>query len=260
MEHKKNKNKIASIIILSFGLLISFIIILGANATNAQNKINNVDTNQINMGYFFATTTNNLITDSSNQTNQLINDYIGYLFNHNPQKIITKDANGNINVDISPTYSNYLTQKYLYQPLDYLKFTSNDIKTDPDISKNNQLKYIKSIITITQNAAVSMPTTRDAFSNLIENNDPSLIQKAINIISQEIDQTKNLSVPVNWSQFHIDLLNNWEHLIAIYTAVINKDSDPLKAVNALNDLEQRNIDRALDLATILVNQYNKLTK
>jgi len=61
----------------------------------------------------------------------------------------------------------------------------------------------------------------------------------VGIAENQIDDLLALKVPSQLSAWHLQNLNLWEKKLVVYKAILNLDTDPLKASLAIQQIQHR---------------------
>ena len=102
-------------------------------------------------------------------------------------------------------------------------------------------------------------TAITALQKFLEENNPDLLNYLIKAIPSHIDDLLILEVPSLWASAHLQMLNIWQEKLAIYQAVVDMQSDPLKTYVALQQFTDV-VQKDLDLQIILIQKYEELTQ
>lgn len=144
----------------------------------------------------------------------------------------------------------------LDQTLPSKTFASSDVVVESDNSTSSDLAYLQAFSALSaENFSHFKYSLTDVINQFISNNDPTLINQYISVINNEISGLLTIPVPSNLASWHLANLNLWEEKLTVFTAILNIQSDPLKAYIGLND-----IDGLVGQTQILQNEINAKLK
>lgn len=137
-------------------------------------------------------------------------------------------------------------------------FTKKDIIVSSDNSTENQLSYLGSIgKTTNDNFGDFDKLITEMVNEWLVTQDPASFEKYVEIAVKQMDSLLSLRVPSRWQSIHLENLNLWQEKRIAYTALINAQEDPLRALIALKvaaDLA----NKTLVLQNILEERFYEL--
>lgn len=152
-------------------------------------------------------------------------------------------------------------QESIAKGLDVPWLTSEDIITSNDNSETSQIAYTELVDDALYKNFKEFEgeTAITALQKFLEENNPDLLNYLIKAIPSHIDDLLTLRVPSLWASAHLQMLNIWQEKLAIYQAVVDMQSDQLKAYIALQQFTGV-VQKDLDLQIILIQKYEELTQ
>ena len=243
-EKSARTRKIVSLVILSCGIVLALLLVVGATVTPQKPIVSLVDaTNQGQSsqtngseGFFnldpLGTSTS--ATLNENLTSELAQNYVKSISDLNAHS--PSSATGTFNMPAPGTINNALTQA-LSSGLQIPEFTEADIKIGSDNSTSSRIAYIQTLATISQKnfSGFSTPISfiLEDFAN---NNDTTDLIKYVAIIKNQIHDLLAIQTPPQLESWHIQNLNLWEKKLIVFSALLNSNSDPLKAALAIREV------------------------
>ncbi|MEK7629959.1 MAG: hypothetical protein AAB432_01065 [Patescibacteria group bacterium] len=190
---------------------------------------------------------------SNNFTDLLAQTYAAKIFNENPNA----QTEGGIKKSSLDSLGDLLNGNFS-KKIDYSVYSEKDIRISTDASKEFKIIYIKTVVSILQNHIVAFgETVPAAFSDFLVKKNPAPLNRIIENIPSLISDLLALQIPPNFSSIHLELLNAWQKKLVYYQAIVNFQTDPLKAYLVLNELKNMSETDA-NLYSFLSEQYQSL--
>lgn len=145
--------------------------------------------------------------------------------------------------------------------LKFPAFSIKDVVTTDRNSQADQIKYIELVGTALYENFKELEGENviTMLQDLFENSDPALVNQFIKSIPSYIDDLLRINTPSLWTSFHLQMLNMWQKKLVIYKALLNMESDQLKALIALQELNDV-LQEDLDAQSILIQKYQEFTQ
>ena len=152
-------------------------------------------------------------------------------------------------------------QDNLSGDLEFTTFSIKDVITTDRNSQSDQIEYIESVgATLYENfKELEGENVITILQTFFENSDPTLINQFIKSIPLYIDDLLEINAPSLWADFHLQMLNVWQKKLVIYQAILDTESDPLKAYIALQELTDV-LREDIDIQSILIQKYQEFTQ
>ena len=152
-----------------------------------------------------------------------------------------------------------LLQEEVLQSLNYPLFYIKDIIVSINNSTENQIAYIESVDALLWKhfSKFENKGSITALAAFFQRNDPQLLNYLISATPSYLNDLLELEVPALWQESHIQMLNLWQEKLAIYQAVNNFQTDPLKAYVALQQLPSA-IQKEQDIQLVINQFYEEL--
>ena len=133
---------------------------------------------------------------------------------------------------VSQNLGKFLSDKSTNAPpgLYHPKVDEKKFKISQDISKDNQIKYLKALEVISQNRLGDFNKTSDEILNeIVEKNDASLAIQLADIYGKIADDYYQVSIPINWVDFHKITMSHFYSSQSLWQEIADFQNDPLKA-------------------------------
>jgi len=117
-------------------------------------------------------------------------------------------------------------------------FESKDIKTSGDNSKDAVLAYLKNIQNVYQNNINSKNNIGflPAIAEYVSNQNSDKLQTYLSLVSKQIDGLLSATAPSDLLDIHLRIVNAWQKRLALGTAILQSDDDPMKAAVAIQEI------------------------
>ncbi len=259
----RKRRIIISTVILGCGVFLAFLLVLGASSASQKPLVSVVGGSDQNLqtnsgGGFFNLNPLGTTTDAAsgkNLTSEFAQNYVKNVFTVNTQN--PSNASGTLRLPAPGTVNNALA-KVLSSDLEYPTFTEKDIRVGSDNSTSSKMRYMNAISAVTQrNFGTFKIETTKILSDLFQNNDAEPLAQYTNIIRSEIRDTLALEVPPQFVLWHLQDLNLWQKKLTLFTAVLNFNSDPLKAAVAVQQIKGV-LQETASLQDTIQKQYKNL--
>lgn len=195
--------------------------------------------------------------DANNLTDQLAQTLSQNILQANGS--VTSNGTSTIRLPSSDYMSNALDAS-MNQGLQFPIFTDKDIRVGKDNSVGAQLAYINNLGKVTDNNFSGFKVSvTDMLDNFFKQNNSAPLAKYVDIAGNQVNGLLALEVPEQMKVWHIQNLNLWEKKLVVYRAILNFDSDPLKAVLAAKEVDNV-ITETNDLQKVLGDYFNSFAK
>lgn len=132
-----------------------------------------------------------------------------------------------------------LARSALGSGLTFQSFTVRDIRTIDDKSKSAESAYFQKLGNSIEkkfgSINMNIVTMLSAF---IEKNNPEPLRAYTSAIKPHMSELLAIEVPTQLSLVHIQLLNLWEKKFTVVSAILQSDTDPLRAYLALGKFDE----------------------
>ncbi|MCL4404131.1 hypothetical protein M1432_02205 [Patescibacteria group bacterium] len=174
---------------------------------------------------------------SGNMTDTLINGYAQNILQMN-NGFAGTNATGSNSVSFpSVDATSQIISQALNQQIPYRAYHAQDLNISNDNSTSSQLSYISAMTALTQKDFGSFDVSMDEMiSNAVVKNDPVELERYIQIANNELADLLALSVPSSLASWHLSNIDLWSEKIAVFSAIADYSSDPVKAVVGLNQV------------------------
>lgn len=193
----------------------------------------------------------------TNLTEELVGAYAKMVARQNPKGFKTVNGKKQLSVPTSDA-AQQLFNRQLGQKIPFIEFTLNDLAISENNSKESQVQYAIDLITITQKnfSAVRLPLM-DMIEEVTARENTKPLAQYVSAMPNEINDVLALRAPSALRQFHLQNLNLWQRKYAVYSAFLDYANDPLKAMVAMNEIEQL-IEETQNLKQVLATHLEEL--
>lgn len=134
--------------------------------------------------------------------------------------------------------------------IDWKEFSLRDIRTSPSSDRQTVVAYLTALMRAYENAKIPRSQSfHELVARTATTGNVRELQKYSELISPLIDNLLELSAPRVWEDFHLLLVNYWQHRLVLAQAVLGLDADPLRAVIAVQELSE-SVDGEVDLLSL----------
>ena len=110
------------------------------------------------------------------------------------------------------------------------KVDQKKFKISQDVSSDNQIQYIKNLMSISQKRFSGFnKTSREVLNEIIEKKNNSSAIHLADIYKTIADDSYLITIPANWVDFHKAFLSHFYSAETMWTAIANFQEDPLRA-------------------------------
>ncbi|MEX0690017.1 MAG: hypothetical protein WD471_01665 [Candidatus Paceibacterota bacterium] len=250
-----NKKILIPVLILSIGIISSFLIINKEPSTNSEEGISYSDNEkQIDSNLDFTSkkkeiTPSMLIGDNkeSSSSNENITNLLA-------QKFGVNVTNGEGSDDIEKLLRDEGFEDYF----NGIIFKEEDISVSNNDSEENKIEYLENVDSLLKETFKDLNKTADLIiSDFLERGDSRSIELITTLIPKFLEDMIAIKVPPSLKEAHLKMLNVWGKKLASYRAILNIDEDPLKAYLALENF--MNIaEEDIIIQSTLSNHYDEL--
>ncbi len=161
-----------------------------------------------------------------------------------------------IKIPSSDSFSEMIDQSIGEQNLRIPVFSQKDIRIGSDNSTNAQIAYMESLNDITKKNFAGFNTPiLTVLNNFFERIDSDALAKYVSIAESEVGDLLALKVPQQLSAWHLQNLNLWGKKLVVYKAILDLNTDPLKASLAIQEIG--GIGQENDNLQNLINEFAK---
>ncbi len=267
-----NKRKIAALVIVLAGLVLSLSLITSGNQKKGNAFITilptdgkvGVDTalkfkNLASLSYSGigeAANQNTGNKKTNNLTQKLTDTYIQEFLKTNQGELQNVNGRTGLKPPDGTSLENLL-QENLNQGIAFKTFELKDVRISGDNSKENQLAYIEEFGAAGKKDFGSFHETIDQMlDSWINRKNAEPLNQYLDISSKQINSLLALETPDAWKDFHLQNLNLWEKKLEVYMAILNGD-DPLKTALAIKQVPDL-IQESGDLQAVLEEKIKEL--
>jgi len=228
------------------------------SAANKNPQLNFQLTSRLNQ----AVSISNIITDeakTNNLTELLAQNYLKDVFNKNAGNgTITKETP--LKMPTLDTVGENL-QQITSQNINYRHFESEDIKILKGGSgKQQQKEFLESVDSILRkNFSWLKKDLGVLLEETVKKNNPENLNKLIEAIPEFLNDLLELETPKSLEVVQLELLNLWQKKLAVYKAIADMKSDPLKGYIGLKEIPEI-VEEDLNLQAVMINLYKELNK
>ena len=259
MHYKRNKRRVLALFVLVAAVAMSVFILTPNRKEKDVFVINPTKNNNPSLQFesgatyllgvsAIETKPRNSEEETDNLTELLIKSYERRVSENEGSLLSDEDLSANI-------------QESIARGLNVPWLTSEDVITSNDNSEAGQVAYTEFVDDALYKNFKEFEgeTAITALQKFLEENNPDLLNYLIKAIPSHIDDLLILEVPSLWASAHLQMLNIWQEKLAIYQAVVDMQSDPLKTYVALQQFTDV-VQKDLDLQIILIQKYEELTQ
>jgi len=194
-------------------------------------------------------------TPSTNLTNEIISEYTAKILKDNQKGSGTSDS---ISVPNEDSLNQIIRDRFVYG-ISVKYFDEKDLKILQITSQYASLSYLKSILEIYKN---NTDKNQDngfipSVAEYVNTKNSQKLHSYISSVSEQIDNLLKIATPTNWKEFHLKLINAWQKRLALGTAIIQSEDDPIKAAVAVQEIPN-SIDEENNLTSLLLQNLKEL--
>lgn len=261
------RRKIIAAIVLLCGVALFFAIIGGSSSSNGPLVLAKAGGGSGSLDYTSSGITNTPSSSNSgttangasgNMTDSLISGYAQNILQMN-NGFSGASATGSNSVNFpSVDATSQIISQAINQQIPYRTYNARDLNISNDNSTANQLSYIAAMTAVTQKDFGSFNASMDEMiSNAVMKSDPTELERYIQIANNELADLLALSVPSSLANWHLSNIDLWSEKIAVFSAIADYGSDPVKAVVGLNQVSEI-INKDDSLTATIQNKYRSL--
>ncbi len=225
------KRTIVATSILLVGVGLAFWIMSGSQ-TNAGNVDISVSPANGGDARFY----NGSSTDPNAQeniTDDVVREYGGEILKLNPQG---QGLDKPLTLPSDDTLNNIIT-KATQKPIPVSEFSDKDITITNTTSKDAARAYLKALSSAEQENTILYSNYYPTISSYVVTGNSQDLDALIAEISTHINVLLSIPVPSNWKDFHLDLINLWQHKLVYTKALLTKEDDPIRSASATQSLQ-----------------------
>jgi len=235
-----------SLIILGIAVLISFLIIHSSSHSSPKIAIDNPKpiTNSAAQAFSLEQNNQKLMADVKNLEIKDDENITLKVSQELSQKILEMNADndlssGQLQVPNEELFSDEFFQKYKVNFWKNLKLTTiNELKIGEENPPLSSLQYFMNVMQIIYDNKLTEDIYQENLQAFIDNEDADFIKDIINKLDKGISDLKNLVIPPSYTNIHLDLINFMNMKKAILFDLYNYSNDPLRALAAIQFLEE----------------------
>ena len=256
-----NKAKIVALLILTSGLVVSLFILKtpakneGLSLDPAFQKSNNPSLNFKSVLQFLNQNAN---PEAGGEPSNNLTETLAALYASEIAKNI--ESNGSFNEN-SLDPDDFDLSQILQGQTDLLaipKYGLKDVKISDDNSVRNQIAYLEGIdALLKENFGGFHKNLTIAIDEFFNKKDPTSLSYLAEHIPGYLDGLLALPVPSLWQTVHLQILNLWQKKLFVYRAILDFNSDPLKAYAALQQIFPI-AEEDINLQTVMIKRYEEL--
>lgn len=255
-----NKAKIFALLILTSGLVASLVILKtpGKNRPlTADSSFRGSDNPSLNFESVLQLIRGGASQDSDGESNNFTEN-LAALY---ASKIVSNAETSGVLDSDSLDVENLELDQILRtggSALDIPAYKLSDIKISDDNSIRNQIAYLEGIDELLrENFGGFQKNLAIALDEFFTKKNPTSLKYLAEHIPGYLDGLLALPAPSLWQTVHLQILNLWQKKLVVYRAILDFDSDPLKAYLALNYVLPI-AEEDINLQNVLVKRYEEL--